>query len=429
MDRNLLQKAAIQSLALMLGVIILSFAIKEYNNVSISASNLEDSAPEFDSIEEAEVHEIQPVIVEEDDEPIEELISSESPKFMFTSATRDISNDIVKQLGERYLVIRKPQGDGLQIQLEDQYITKNLKLIITGALEEVIDSNYIGRVNDEAIFIGEPTYIENETIVGEEDGSYTYNITRDYGNDIINDIIFSSPTEETENSIQEITLQLDHVYVHILYEDDYYYYIDLKRPKEVYERILVIDAGHGGKNPGALSRDEKIYEKNINLKMLLELKKLLDDTNIKVYYTRLLDDRLLLKPRVDLANDVDCDFFISIHNNSHGTSTKTKGTEILYYNHVHKGIAMKNLAKIFSDEISKTTSLKNRGTIQLKNDDVYILHHATVPAIMVEAGYLSNLDDLEYIKSEEGQAAIAEGIYNSIMRAYKEYMSFEKVEE
>jgi N-acetylmuramoyl-L-alanine amidase len=90
---------------------------------------------------------------------------------------------------------------------------------------------------------------------------------------------------------------------------------------------------------------------------------------------------------------------------------------------------MKNLAKIFSDEISKTTSLKNRGTIQLKNDDVYILHHATVPAIMVEAGYLSNLDDLEYIKSEEGQAAIAEGIYNSIMRAYKEYMSFEKVEE
>jgi N-acetylmuramoyl-L-alanine amidase len=80
------------------------------------------------------------------------------------------------------------------------------------------------------------------------------------------------------------------------------------------------------------------------------------------------------------------------------------------------------MAKIFSEEISKIVPLKNKGIIQMKNDDVLILHHAKVPAIIVESGYMSNRSDLEYLMTKEGQAEIAEGIYNGILRAYEELM-------
>ena len=320
------------------------------------------------------------------------------------------------------MIIRKPRGGAIHIQLEDLYLTKNLKLTISGLMDEIPDNSFIGRANKEDIFTGEPIYTQIGTALQEEDGVFTTIITRDYGNDIVNDIQISSLTDELGNSTVEIMLLLDHVYAYNLYEDEYYYYIDMKSPREAYDKILVIDAGHGGKNPGAVSKDNLTYEKNINLGILLELKKLLDKENIKVYYTRIMDDRILLTPRVALANDVDCDFFISIHNNSSARSTKINGTEILYYDHVHKSIASKNMAKIFSEEISKTTSLRNNGLVQMSNDDVLILHHSKVPAIMVEAGYMSNSNDLEYIKSTEGQEAIAEGIYKGILRAYEELM-------
>ena len=79
--------------------------------------------------------------------------------------------------------------------------------------------------------------------------------------------------------------------------------------------------------------------------------------------------------------------------------------------------------KIFSEESAKIVPLKNKGIIQMKNDDVLILHHAKVPAIIVRIRlYMSNRSDLEYLMTKEGQAEIAEGIYNGILRVYEELM-------
>ena len=66
----------------------------------------------------------------------------------------------------------------------------------------------------------------------------------------------------------------------------------------MYDRILVIDAGHGGLDSGAVSKDGRIYEKNLNLGIILALKELLDKENIKVYYTRIQDNKVYLRPRV-----------------------------------------------------------------------------------------------------------------------------------
>jgi N-acetylmuramoyl-L-alanine amidase len=420
LEKALLRRATIQSVALMLGVIMLSYVINQYNSVAISASGNVDILHDT-QIEVQDV--VQEVIAISKPDDIGEVIEIlDRPGLIFTEAEKDINKDILELLGEKYLVIRKPQGGALQIQQENLFITKNLKLTISGFIEEIPDKDCIGRVNKEEVFIGEPIYTEKGTEIQDENGLFTTIISRDYGNDFVQDVQIASQTDDLGNSILEIMLLLDHVYVHDLHEDEYYYYIDIKTPKEVYDKILVIDAGHGGRNPGAVSKDELTYEKNLNLGIVLELKELLDKENIKVYYTRIMDDRLLLTPRVVLANDVDCDFFISIHNNSNGRSTKINGTEILYYDHEHKSIAAKNMAKIFSEEISKATLLRNNGLVQMRNDDVLILNHAKVPAIMVEAGYMSNINDLEYLKSRSGQVAIAEGIYKGILRAYEELM-------
>lgn len=428
MEKTLLKKAAIQSVALMMGVIMLSYAIKQYNAVAIMASNNEDVALNTQTIIYDATQEIPHVIELEVAKTKEDIQTSERPRMIFTDTKTDISNDILEQLGEQYLVIKKPQGEDLQFKLEDLYITKSLRVAISGRMTETMEKNFIGRVNREDIYLGEPIYTEVETMKQNEDGTETPVITLDYANDPVSSIVITSESDGVGYSDHEIMLQFNHVYVHILYEDEHYYYIDLRRPKEVYEKILVIDSGHGGKNPGAISKDGNTYEKDINLKILLNLKEYLDKDNVKVYYTMLMDETLFLRPRVNLANDVDCDFFISIHCNS-STSNRPNGNEILYYDHQNKKIKTKDLAKIFSEEIGKNISLKNSGILQMKNDDVLILNHATVPAIMVETGYLSNLNDLEYLKSQEGQIAMARGIYNGIWRAYAELMPFQQADE
>ena len=211
----------------------------------------------------------------------------EEPIIVFMEAQRHVNNDILEQMGEQYLVIRKPEGEGLQVELEDIYSAQKLKIALSGLMMNELDSNYIGRVQGEEVFMGEPSYIESQNTETKSDGTLETIIIKDYGNDPVHGISITSQSDDRGYNVCEIELQLNHVYVHILYEDDNYYYIDLKRPKEVYDKIIVIDAGHGGKDPGAISGDELTYEKSINLKILLALKERLDKDNIKVYYTRL----------------------------------------------------------------------------------------------------------------------------------------------
>ncbi len=234
-----------------------------------------------------------------------------------------------------------------------------------------------------------------------------------------------------------VSIFLDHLYVPFLYEDESCYYIVLKRPREVYERILVIDAGHGGKHPGTMSSDKAYAEKDINLAVTLALKELLDAReDIKVYYTRLSDDSVYLRPRVTLANEAEADFFISIHSNAFWDK-KAHGTEVLYkaegiasgeaavsgaaFNETavsREGITSRQLADICLEEVTKVLQTDARGIWE--DEDTYILKHSQVPAALIEVAFLTNRDDLELLCQKEGQALAAKGIYEAILRAYGE---------
>ncbi len=413
MDKTLLKKAALQSVALMLVVLTSSFALKQYQAVSIEAVSRYAKAATSDNTDALQSMANTQTTQPDTAQPVIELTQVQK---LLTGA----DPDILKQLGDNYLVIKKPAGSQLSLSLKDIYINKSIQLTLTGMEDKELTSLNISRIRGEEIFNGDPKYTETTATQTDEDGNSKEVVTRDYGEDISHGITITAKQADAAGEYTaQILMELDSVYVYTIYEDTAYYYINLQKPSEVYDKILVIDAGHGGKDGGAVSKNGKYFEKNMNLAILLELKKLLDKEDIKVYYTRTSDSTVYLRPRVELANAVDCDYFISIHCNSN-LVTSPNGSEVLYYNNEFKGVRALDLAKLFSKELGNTIPLENKGTVERHYEDIYIMDKSKVPMILIEVGYLSNNKDLNYITQPEGQKAIAQGIYNGIMKAYEE---------
>jgi N-acetylmuramoyl-L-alanine amidase len=217
-----------------------------------------------------------------------------------------------------------------------------------------------------------------------------------------------------------IALELDRVYeLQQTYEQGSLY-LDFLDPHEVYDKVVVIDAGHGGKVPGAVKLG--VEEKDIDLAIVLKLKKLFDagEDNIGVYYTRTTDTNPTLSQRVELANRSDADIFISVHNNSesNGNFTKTNGTQVMYSESDDSSLSSKKLAQICLDNV--TESLGSRARELLEGDDIYIIRTSKVPVALIEVGFMTNYEELEKLQTQKYQKAAAKGIYNAIMEAFQE---------
>ena len=425
MDRALLRKAAMQSVALMISVVVLSYSLNNYPTIVKAASFLigteavrtDAATPDEFNTKTGSGEKVSLASSEADSQSSYANI----PITDVSSLKIRINDSISKQLGENFLVIKKPKGDKLAISLTDLYINHSIKLDISEVSDPNMTSSMIYRVRGTELYQNDPAYTE---VVGykenDETGEKEEVVTRDYGNDISHGISVTSKQEENSNlySVQ-LLIELNTVYAYSVLEDSNYYYISLKKPSEVYDKILVIDPGHGGKDVGAIAKNDEVYEKDINLGIVLELKKLLDQEDIKVYYTRTKNDTVFLRPRSSLANEVDCDYFISIHCNSNSLSYPN-GTEVLFKNAQVKGVSNEAMANLFSEELSKTIPLKKKGSIEKKPDDIFIMGQSNVPMILIEVGYLSNSGDLNYLMEKNSQKAVAQGIFNGIMRAYEE---------
>lgn len=420
MDKVLLKKAAIQSVALMIAVITSSFALQQYQAVAISASNILEEDADIISYDQAQIHVLSQDSMSLNQEKALVATGGEILASNLNELATQAKEDIFNQLSDNFLVIKKPQAVNLSMKLSDLYINHSIQLDLSGLVDNDIAHNTILRIRGKDFYQGDPIYTEVTTQETDEDGSVKEIVTKDYGTDLCHMITVNSEQDKATGLYDvKLLLELDKVYAYVIYEDDNYYYIDLKKPSEVYDKILVIDPGHGGKDAGALSRNEDRYEKDINLAIVMQLKELLDKENIKVYYTRTGDDKIFLRPRVTLANSVDCDYFISIHCNSNAV-TSPNGTEVLYYNNIEKGVSNQSLAQLFSEEMAKTVPLRCRGLVEKHPKDIFIMDKSQVPTILIEVGYLSNNSDLNYLSDTENRKVVAKGIYNSIIRAYNE---------
>ncbi|THF81201.1 N-acetylmuramoyl-L-alanine amidase [Cohnella fermenti] len=175
---------------------------------------------------------------------------------------------------------------------------------------------------------------------------------------------------------------------------------------------VVLDAGHGGSDPGAPSITGK-FEKDFNLAVILKLQAILAaDTRLNIVLTRSGDTYPTLADRYNLANSISADLFLSVHGNSNTKSTVT-GTEVYYTR--DDSLAF---AKAVQTYATPTTGLKDRGVIK---QSLAVTRETKMPAVLFEAGYLSNAGDESVMFLETFQSNVAQGL----AKAIKKYLQLE----
>lgn len=181
------------------------------------------------------------------------------------------------------------------------------------------------------------------------------------------------------------------------------------QPDNSGRKLVVLDAGHGAKDSGAVGVTGK-YEKNFNLAVVLKAAELLkNENNIDVVLTRSDDTFLELKDRAGMANNLKADLFISVHANS-STSSSATGSETYYQRD-----ASKALANVMHKYLVQATGLTDRG---VRYGNFHVIRETTMPAVLLEVGYLSNKGDESLLFSEALQNKVAAGIVSGI----KEYL-------
>lgn len=225
--------------------------------------------------------------------------------------------------------------------------------------------------------------------------------------------------------------------------------------------VVVIDAGHGGHDPGAVGKISK--EKNINLSVALQLGKLINEqcSDTRVIYTRNKDVFIPLARRAEIANEAKADLFISIHTNSVGRNKSVQGAStwtlglaksdanlevakrensvILYEDDYKTRYAGFNpnsaesyiifefmqdkymsqsvhLASLVQKEFKQTGKRIDRGVHQA---GFLVLKASAMPSILVELGFISNPTEERYLNSEVGKKALANSIFQAFL-TYKE---------
>lgn len=193
------------------------------------------------------------------------------------------------------------------------------------------------------------------------------------------------------------------------------YAIRVKNPKEVYDKVLLLDAGHGGKDPGTSGNG--MQEKNLTLTIAQKIEQELQGSGIKVYMTRNSDVYPENSTRAQTANDI-ADLMVSIHINS-GPET-ANGTETLYQVHANDNgarLTSKQLAEILQGKVVSATGNTNRGA-KLRTD-LLILNSTTVPAVIVEVIFITNTGDALKISNPAYQDQVAQAIADGIQEAVK----------
>ena len=185
-------------------------------------------------------------------------------------------------------------------------------------------------------------------------------------------------------------------------------------------KVIYLDAGHGGTDPGAEYKD--IYEKDINLSITLKLEEELSKLGAIVYLTRNGDydlsvpntinrKRSDLSRRSNIINQSMCDLFLSIHLNAEETG-KWRGPQIFYDDAVEEN---EKIAELFQKDLNKAL----KGDREYKRvSDLYLQKGIKRPGVLVEVGFLSNASDRYLLKDETYQQKVAVVLKESVLKYF-----------
>ncbi|MBM7556914.1 N-acetylmuramoyl-L-alanine amidase [Halanaerobacter jeridensis] len=183
-------------------------------------------------------------------------------------------------------------------------------------------------------------------------------------------------------------------------------------------KVITIDPGHGGKDPGAIGYSNS-YEKVPALKIALKLEKLLKDAGAKVVMTRRTDTFVSLEERTIIANKMNSDIFVSIHLNGHRSSSSF-GTETFIAPHSNRNTKL--LAQFVQSSLTDELGTFDRG---VRKEELYVLAHTNMPAILEEVVFISNQEGEDKVMKDGFQEKSALAIYKGIIK-YFELLEEEK---
>lgn len=180
-------------------------------------------------------------------------------------------------------------------------------------------------------------------------------------------------------------------------------------------KVVVIDPGHGGEDPGATVNG--LVEKDINLDVSLRVRSILQSRKVLVLMTRESDLSMEPRDRIVFANSNESALFISIHSNWF-EDPSLHGVMTLYYPSLKQRagyLTGVGFALTVQQELMGKIQMKDRGIIDRPN--LAVLRHADMPSILVEIGFMSNKEDARLLSSEEFRQKSAEGIAQGIIKA------------
>ena len=220
------------------------------------------------------------------------------------------------------------------------------------------------------------------------------------------------------------------------------------------EFVVVVDAGHGGKDPG--NRGNGYFEKNIALKIALNVGQTLSKNGVKVVYTRKKDVFIDLFRRAQIANEANADLFISIHCDAHNSNAYGAGTFVLglHANERNFKIAQKENSVIYMEEnyeqkydgfdpnnpesvislvLMQEEYLEqsivaanyiqeffvndlNRKNRKVKQAGFLVLRNTYMPSVLIEAGFLTNKNEGKYLNSSKGQNEISSSVSKAVLK-------------
>ena len=180
-----------------------------------------------------------------------------------------------------------------------------------------------------------------------------------------------------------------------------------RRPVRQGKIVVIIDPGHGGKDPGAIGIGG-VQEKNIILPIGKRIAEILERNGIQVIMTRDSDYFVTLPGRVTMAEQANASVFVSIHANSAGENRpEVSGLETYHYD---TGLT---LARIVHSKILQSLNIRDRSVRRAR---FYVLRKNSMPAILVETGYLTGRDDVAKLRTSAYQNQMAEAIAQGILQ-------------
>ncbi len=275
-----------------------------------------------------------------------------------------------------------------EITHEDRYYKNEFSIYIPGDQRELYSNAFYGYQNDK---------VKNISVV------YDYN-----------------------KDVTEIIVKTTKLQGYKLKENNGYIDVNIGNPRDIYKNIVVLDAGHGGTDPGAIRKlnGKTINEKDVNFSIIYDYcRKYFDapDSEIKAYYSRYDNTKVDLYERAAFAKKVGADLFISLHMNAN-TNTTAHGTEIYYSvennSRSEMGLNSKELASIFLNYLPNAIGTQKR---YISAQRYVVTRENTVPAILIELGFMSNQNDLTLMTKDSFREDTAEAIYDILELVFDTY--------